>query len=65
MRAGAFRPGDTAATLWRRDLAPMGLALFDQVLVRLKEGDSCEGVTQDAELATWEPAWTPQALACM
>ena len=57
------RPGDTAASLWRRDLAPMGLSLFDQVLGRLMDGDPCKGVAQDAELATWEPAWTPRILA--
>lgn len=58
-----IRPGDTAATLWRRELAPMGLTLFEQVLVRLLAGDLCEGVEQDAALATWEPSWSPQALA--
>lgn len=58
-----IRPGDTAAALWRRDLAPMGLALFDQVLARLASGDPCRGVVQDPELATWEPAWQPRALA--
>jgi methionyl-tRNA formyltransferase len=58
-----IRPGDTATTLWRRDLAPIGLTLFDQVLVRLKAGDLCEGVEQDPALATWEPAWRVGSLA--
>lgn len=58
-----IRPGDTAATLWRRELAPIGLTLFDQVLVRLKAGDLCEGVEQDPALATWEPAWRVGSLA--
>ncbi|HIQ42953.1 MAG TPA: methionyl-tRNA formyltransferase [Pseudomonas oleovorans] len=58
-----IRPGDTATTLWRRDLAPIGLTLFDQVLVRLKAGDLCEGLEQDPALATWEPAWRVGSLA--
>lgn len=58
-----IRPGDTAVTLWRRDLAPMGLALFDQVLRKLLAGDPCAGAAQAPELATWEPAWSPGALS--
>lgn len=58
-----IRPGDTAATLWRRDLAPMGLALFEQVLGKLTVGEPCDGLAQDEELATWEPAWVPKMFA--
>lgn len=57
------RPDDTAASLWRRELAPMGLALFDQVLASLIEGERCEGVPQDPSLASWEPAWRSGSLA--
>ena len=50
------RPGDTAAELWRRDLFPLGVRLFERVL-----GDLARGVVvripQDETLATWEPSW--------
>lgn len=36
------RPGDDAATLWRRDLAPMGVHLIGQVLAGL---EFAEGVS--------------------
>lgn len=52
------RDGDTPATLWRRDLAPMGLDLFTDVLSRLVQGDPCPGEIQDIALASWEPAWS-------
>ncbi|VFR54796.1 Methionyl-tRNA formyltransferase [plant metagenome] len=51
-----IRPGDTPAGLWRRDLAPMGLRLFREVLGRLSRGE-VPSVGQDTELATWEPAF--------
>jgi methionyl-tRNA formyltransferase len=57
-----IQPGDTAATLWRRDLAPMGLQLFAQVLGQLLAGDPCEGEPQDSALASWEPAWSDRKL---
>jgi methionyl-tRNA formyltransferase len=50
------RPGDTPETLWRRDLAPMGVHLFGRVLADLDRGRRL-AVPQDAELATWEPAF--------
>ncbi|HBN8564301.1 TPA: formyl transferase [Pseudomonas aeruginosa] len=57
-----IRPDDTPTTLWRRELAPMGLDLFDQVLARLLAGERCQGVAQDEALATWEPAWSGKRL---
>lgn len=56
------RPDDTAATLWRRDLAPMGLRLFAHVLNQLREGSPCKGKQQDVALASWEPAWAQSKL---
>lgn len=50
-----IRPGDTAADLWRRDLAPMGLRLFKQALERIASGNTA-GSPQDEALATWEPS---------
>lgn len=57
------RPDDTPASLWHRELAPMGIALFNQVLTRLKAGDRCKGVDQDEALASWEPSWSSGRLA--
>ncbi len=50
-----IRPGDSPELLWRRDLAPMGLRLLGQVLHDIESGTVTK-VTQDASLATWEPA---------
>ncbi len=50
-----IRPDDTPLSLWVRDLAPMGLRLFRQVLRDLDRGIVI-ALDQDKELATWEPA---------
>lgn len=50
------RPGDTPDLLWRRDLGPMGLRLFGQVLTALDAG-VVRATRQDPALATWEPAF--------
>ena len=50
-----IRRGDTAAELWARELAPMGLRLFARVFDTLDEGVQL-ATEQDRELATWEPA---------
>lgn len=50
-----IRPEDTALALWVRELAPMGLRLFRQVLRDLDRG-LVVAIDQDPELATWEPA---------
>lgn len=55
-------PGDDARSLWRRELAPMGLRLFERVLGELDRGVAI-ATTQDEQLATWEPAFTSGKLA--
>jgi methionyl-tRNA formyltransferase len=50
-----IRPGDTAAKLWARDLARMGLRLFSRAFDDLDAG-VIVARPQDRELATWEPA---------
>lgn len=56
------RPDDTASTLWRRELFPMGLRLLDQVLGDLLAG-CAQRHAQDETCATWEPSITRSALA--
>lgn len=50
-----IRPSDTARELWVRELAPLGLELFEQVFDSLDLGVITKR-PQDRELATWEPA---------
>lgn len=56
-QAHAFvRPNDSAETLWRETLLPLGLHLLRQVLADLVSG--CKvAVPQEESLATWEPSW--------
>lgn len=49
------RPDDTAESLWRRDLAPMGVRLLLAVVGDLQAGVAVM-VPQDEGLATWEPS---------
>jgi methionyl-tRNA formyltransferase len=49
-------PGDDATTLWRRDLAPMALQLFEQALTTLQAGGELPRIEQTSAAATWEPA---------
>ena len=49
-------PDDTADSLWRRKLFPLGLRLFRRVLADL-EDKTIVAVPQDEGLATWEPSW--------
>lgn len=51
-----LRPRDTASSLWRRDLFPMGLRLFARCLALLERGVVTR-IPQDPALATWEPSW--------
>ena len=51
-----IRPDDDAAELWRRELAPLGLKLFDEVLAELESG-IVTARDQDESVATWEPAF--------
>lgn len=55
-------PGEDAAALWRRELAPMGVRLLVQAVSRLAEGEKPRAVPQDERAATWEPAFTRQRL---
>ena len=50
-----IRPDDTADTLWRRELAPMGIRLFEAALAYIDNGVS-QRSPQLAAVATWEPA---------
>ena len=49
------RPDDTASSLWRRELFPLGLELLGRALADVSRGVLVK-VPQDPELATWEPA---------
>lgn len=50
------RQGDDARTLWRRDLAPMGLRLIEKVLGEL-DREIVTAIPQTDYPATWEPAF--------
>lgn len=56
------RPDDTAATLWKRDLGPMGVRMFAELLAACESGAVPAGQEQLADLATWEPAFDPKPL---
>lgn len=56
-------PGEDAAALWRRELAPMGIRLLVQAVSRLARGEKPLAVPQDERAATWEPAFTRQRLS--
>jgi methionyl-tRNA formyltransferase len=56
------RPTDNPATLWRRELAPMGLRLIARVLAELDQG-VVTAVPQDETCATWEPAFPARKLS--
>ena len=49
------RPDDSAADLWRRELFPLGLLLFERVLADVAEGRLVR-IPQDEASATWEPS---------
>jgi methionyl-tRNA formyltransferase len=50
-----IRPDDTAETLWRRELFPIGILLIERTLEDLTRGLMVR-IPQDDTLATWEPA---------
>lgn len=50
-------PDDTPATLWRRDLGPMGIRLLVRVIDDLAAG-TARATAQSEPLATWEPSFT-------
>lgn len=55
-------PGEDAATLWRRALAPMGVELLTAAVSRLATGKNPKGRPQDERAATFEPAFTGKHL---
>ncbi len=55
------RPGETAETLWRERLAPMGVALLTRFLERAERG-TVHWIPQEEACATWEPALDPPRL---
>lgn len=56
-----IRHTDTAQTLWRDILAPMGIRLFAEVLDQLDDG-IVAATPQDEQLATFEPSFTRSKL---
>lgn len=56
------RPDDTPESLWRRDLGPMGVRLFAEVIGALRAGEQPRW-PQPTVPATWEPAFSPTRLA--
>ena len=51
------RPDDDASSLWRRELFPMGIRLFDAVIDDILDGRLVMR-DQDSLLATWEPSFS-------
>ncbi len=51
-----IHPGDTAEELWRRDLAPLGVALLAQTVAAFARDGYQHGTPQNETLATWEPS---------
>ena len=51
-----IRPDDTAAELWRREIAPLGVELLAQVVAAFAARGWQHGTAQDEALATWEPS---------
>jgi methionyl-tRNA formyltransferase len=49
-------PGATAGDLWREQLFPLGLKLYERVLEDLERGIIVRQ-PQNHDLATWEPSW--------
>lgn len=57
-----IKPDDTPQTLWRRELAPMGLRLLRKTLIDITSGHIVK-VPQDEALATWEPTFDRPSLS--
>ena len=51
-----IRPEDTAQSLWRETLQPMGLSLIEKVLSDISGGTLVK-IPQDETLSPWEPSW--------
>lgn len=52
-----IRPGDTARSLWERDLCDMGVRMLCEVVETIAAERAVIGRKQDEALATWEPAF--------
>jgi methionyl-tRNA formyltransferase len=46
----------TAESLWREELAPLGVRLISQAVAQIAEAGSVVGEKQDESLASWEPS---------
>lgn len=55
-------PSETAPELWRRSLAPIGVRLLTETVVRLAAGGRPHARPQDERVATWEPAFITRKL---
>lgn len=51
-----IRRDDTPESIWRRDLAPLGVSLLTQAVAMFASQGFINGAEQDEELATWEPS---------
>ena len=51
-----IRPDDDARELWRRELAPLGVAMLTAAVARFAAAGFINGTEQDETLATWEPS---------
>jgi methionyl-tRNA formyltransferase len=56
------RPDDDAASLWRRELGPMGVRLLGRVIAEAAVGRVARA-EQDEAVATWEPAFSRRPLS--
>lgn len=54
-------PQDTASSLWRQKLYPLGIALLNKVLTDISENRFVH-IKQDERVATFEPAMNPPPL---
>lgn len=52
-----IRPDDDAETLWRRELAPLGVRLLAETVARIAREGHIPGKPQDEACATFEPSW--------
>jgi methionyl-tRNA formyltransferase len=51
-----IRPDDTAKTLWRRDLCPLGIEMLSSAVSAAEAEGYRDGLKQSEELASWEPS---------
>lgn len=56
-----IKTGDTAGEIWRRELLPIGLKLFEKVLSDITSGRLVKRA-QNESIATWEPSWQRQPI---